>query len=85
MVSDQGSTLFACQLRLLYDDGLNAMWFPGMCHQESNCEATILPAAGMDHIWEKNDFLTKLHHGPMKKRGHWHGQIKTAAEAVSVY
>ena len=83
MTSDQGSSLFASQIYLIYNKGIRAVWFPDINHQESTVETSILPASGLSQLSEKNDFLSKLHYGPKKKRGHWHGQVKMAAQATS--
>ena len=83
MTSDQGSSLFASQIHLLYSTRIRGVWFPDINHQESRVETDLLPVAGMGQLSEKNDFISKLHYGPKKKRGHWHGQVMLAAEATS--
>ena len=78
--SDQDSTLFAAHILLTYHGGFRMVWFPGVCHQESNITSSMMDASGFGHLAEKVNFLTKLNHNPYRG-GKWLGVQRMAAEA----
>lgn len=76
IISDQGLTKAA--LHILYHMKLRAVWFAGIDHQDHNCDNAVLPAVGLRHASSKALFINRLHRGPKKAPGRWHGKILTA-------
>ena len=76
IISDQGLTKAA--LHIMYHMKLRAVWFAGINHQDHNCDNGVLPAIGLRHLSGKALFINRLHRGPKKNPGHWHGKILTA-------
>lgn len=83
LVSDQGSTVFAAALNLLYGEHkLRAVWFPGWNHQAHNIDAGVLRPLGMAQVDDKLRFISKMRYGPQRSPGAWNGQIRAAWEVT---
>jgi hypothetical protein len=78
--SDQG--VFAAYIFLAVSAGLRIAFFPDANHQESNIDASLLPAINLGHLDDKMLFLARLKHGPNREAGHWHSQLREGFEAL---
>ena len=74
IVSDQGLT--KASLHMMYTMKLRCAWFPGVDHQEANCDKGIFSAINMGHCTDKALFMNRLYRGPKKSPGRWHGKIR---------
>ena len=83
ITSDQASPLFRAALHLSMKLRLRLVWFPDINHVEHRVDKGIMDACGLDHLNEKVLFLGRLHRGPKKAAGKWHGQIKLTHKAHS--
>ena len=83
LTADQASPMFKAYLHLAERLGLRVIWFPDINHIESNVDSGIMKACDLDHLCEKALFLGRLHRGPKKAAGRWHGQIKQAHKAIA--
>ena len=81
ITSDQGSQLFKAALHLSLELKLRLVWFPDINHVEHNVDKGIMAACDLEQLSEKALFLGRLHRGPKKIAGKWHGQIKQAHQA----
>ena len=65
----------------MYIIKLRLVWFPDINHVEHNVDKGIMTACDLENLSEKALFLGRLHRGPKKAAGKWHGQIKQAYQA----
>ena len=68
-------------MHLSIELGLRLVWFPDISHVEHNVDKNVIAAYALEQLSEKALLLGRLHRGPKKAAGKWHGQIKKAHKA----
>ena len=82
LTGDQDSETFAAYVHLSFHELLHLVYFSDLNHIEHNVDGGVLEAQNMSFLDDKSRHLCRLHHGPKKGEGHWHGQIKYALEVI---
>ena len=83
LTADQAPDNFRMYVQITFHDDIRSVYFPDLNHVEHNVDGGLLEAQNLSFLDAKSRHLCKLHHGPKKSEGHFHGQIKEAFQVGS--